>query len=180
METLFQVDETACFPQFQENIVNFPVFSLFTLDFDVSCSASVFDFFVELVKNSVSFLFLLISLHFFSSCMSCLVSYYHLLAEKALACKILYAQGDIIRFGNLMKKWTTKEFQSRDKRIIDTCIFKARKSTYLLICIPLFLTEKELFWKILFDKKNNRRYRFPKMVGPRPGWPPAAAAPAFA
>ena len=61
----FQVDETACFPKFQENIVNFPVFSLFTLDFDVSCSASVFDFFVELVKNSLSFLFLLISLHFF-------------------------------------------------------------------------------------------------------------------
>ena len=104
METLFQVDETACFPQFQENIVNFPVFSLFTLDFDVSCSASVFDFLVELVKNSVSFLFLLISLHFFSSCMSCLVSYYHLLAEKALACKILYEQGDVIRFRNLTKK----------------------------------------------------------------------------
>ena len=49
-ETTFQVDETACFPQFQENIVNFPVFSLLTLDFDVSCSASVFDFFVELKK----------------------------------------------------------------------------------------------------------------------------------
>ena len=118
----------------------------------------------------MSFLFLLISLHFFYSCMSCLVSYYHLLAEKALACKILYAQGDIIRFGNLMKKWTTKEFQSRDKRIIDTCIFKARKSTYLLICIPLFLTEKELFWKILFDKKNY--FLWKKVVGPRPGWPP--------
>ena len=103
METLFQVDETACFPQFQENIVNFPVFLLFTLDFNVSCS-SVFDFFVELVKNSVSFLFLLISLHFFSSCMSCLVSYYHLLAEKALTCKILYAPGVVIRFRNLTKK----------------------------------------------------------------------------
>ena len=48
------------------------------------------------------------SLHFFSSCMSCLVSYYHLLTEKALACKILNAQGIVIRFRNLTKKWTQK------------------------------------------------------------------------
>ena len=111
------------FPSISGDYCKFSCVSLFTLDFHVSCSASVFDFFVELVKNSVSFLFLLISLHFFSSCMSCLVSYYHLLAEKALACKILYAQGDVIRFRNLSG--------NRGKITIFLEFFKNESNTFL-------------------------------------------------